>query len=103
MRLVLHLLVCLVNRSIMRTPLLTLLWLQGIRSFRAVQSKDPSDDKQWLTFWLLYALFDLVRAKCHQDTVTDIMHRQALTHTLSPLQTRNDVLFNLDVCVRGLA
>jgi len=82
MRLVLHLLVCLVNRSMMRTPLLTLLWLQGIRSFRAVQSKDPSDDKQWLTFWLLYALFDLVRANCHQDTVADNMHRQAL-HTLS--------------------
>lgn len=32
---------------------------QGVRSFRALQSKDVSDDKQWLTFWLLYTLFDL--------------------------------------------
>jgi hypothetical protein len=33
---------------------------QGIKSFRAIQSTDPKDDKQWLTFWLLFALFDLV-------------------------------------------
>jgi len=34
--------------------------MQGIRSFRAIQSTDPKDDKQWLTFWLVFALFDLV-------------------------------------------
>jgi len=32
----------------------------GLKSFRAIQSPDPEDDKQWLTFWLLYSLFDLV-------------------------------------------
>jgi receptor expression-enhancing protein 5/6 len=31
----------------------------GIKSFQAIQSSDPKDDKQWLTFWLLYSLFDL--------------------------------------------
>ncbi len=31
----------------------------GVKSFRAIQSNDPRDDKQWLTFWLLYSLFDL--------------------------------------------
>jgi len=31
----------------------------GIQSFRAIQSPDPKDDKQWLTFWLLFGLFDL--------------------------------------------
>lgn len=30
----------------------------GIRSFRAIESTDKADDKQWLTFWLMYALFD---------------------------------------------
>ena len=30
---------------------------QGIKSFRALQSQDPSDDRQWLTFWLLFSLF----------------------------------------------
>jgi hypothetical protein len=34
---------------------------QGVKSFRAIQSPDPKDDKQWLTFWLLFGLFDLVR------------------------------------------
>ena len=32
---------------------------QGVKSFRALQTKDDHDDKQWLTFWLLYPLFDL--------------------------------------------
>ena len=32
----------------------------GMKSFRAIQSPDPQDDKQWLTFWLIYSLFDLV-------------------------------------------
>ncbi len=31
----------------------------GVRSFRAIQSKDSNDDKQWLTFWLLYSIFEL--------------------------------------------
>lgn len=33
--------------------------MQGIMSFRALQSLDVADDKQWLTFWLIFALFDL--------------------------------------------
>ena len=28
-------------------------------SFRALQSLDAADDKHWLTFWLVFALFDL--------------------------------------------
>mmetsp|Transcript_55170 Transcript_55170/g.89423 ORF Transcript_55170/g.89423 Transcript_55170/m.89423 type:complete len:131 (+) Transcript_55170:27-419(+) len=32
----------------------------GVKSFRAIQSPDPTDDKQWLTFWLLFGLFDLI-------------------------------------------
>jgi hypothetical protein len=31
----------------------------GVKSFRAIQSSDPRDDKQWLTFWLLYSIFEL--------------------------------------------
>ena len=31
----------------------------GLFSFRALQSLGGGDDKQWLTFWLLYSLFDL--------------------------------------------
>lgn len=37
-----------------------LLAYAGIKSFRAIQSPLPDDDKQWLTFWLIYSLFDLV-------------------------------------------
>mmetsp|Transcript_6048 Transcript_6048/g.7492 ORF Transcript_6048/g.7492 Transcript_6048/m.7492 type:complete len:129 (-) Transcript_6048:650-1036(-) len=29
----------------------------GILSFRAIQSEALHDDKQWLTFWFVYALF----------------------------------------------
>eukprot|EP00931_Biecheleriopsis_adriatica_P095423 TRINITY_DN69021_c0_g1_i1.p1 TRINITY_DN69021_c0_g1~~TRINITY_DN69021_c0_g1_i1.p1 ORF type:complete len:137 (+),score=31.75 TRINITY_DN69021_c0_g1_i1:55-465(+) len=31
----------------------------ALRTFRAMQSIDREDDKQWLTFWLVYILFDL--------------------------------------------
>mmetsp|Transcript_30296 Transcript_30296/g.50340 ORF Transcript_30296/g.50340 Transcript_30296/m.50340 type:complete len:137 (-) Transcript_30296:624-1034(-) len=31
----------------------------GLCSFRALQSFGGSDDKQWLTFWLLFSVFDL--------------------------------------------
>ncbi len=31
----------------------------GVKSFHAIQSSDPKDDKQWLTFWLLYSLLEL--------------------------------------------
>lgn len=36
-----------------------LIFFAGVKSFRAIQSPDPKDDKQWLTFWLLFGLFDL--------------------------------------------
>ena len=32
----------------------------GIKSFRAIQSIDPEDDKQWLTFWLLFSIFEVL-------------------------------------------
>ena len=32
-------------------------------SFRAIQTTDSGDDKQWLTFWLLFSLFELA-TKC---------------------------------------
>ena len=44
-----------VHRAHVETPR-----TQGIQSFRAIQSPDPKDDKQWLTFWLLFGMFDLV-------------------------------------------
>ncbi len=31
----------------------------GVKSFHAIQSSDSRDDKQWLTFWLLYSLLEL--------------------------------------------
>jgi hypothetical protein len=31
----------------------------GLMSFRAIQANDHTIDKQWLTFWLLYSLFEL--------------------------------------------
>ncbi|GMH62862.1 hypothetical protein TrLO_g1074 [Triparma laevis f. longispina] len=31
----------------------------ALSSFRALQSEDSSDDKQWLTFWLLFTLFEI--------------------------------------------
>ena len=34
----------------------------GVQSFKALQTSDEKDDKQWLTFWLLYAIFDWVTA-----------------------------------------
>ena len=39
----------------------------GLKSFRAIQSEDPKDDKQWLTFWLLFSVFELIA------TVTDVL------------------------------
>jgi receptor expression-enhancing protein 5/6 len=30
----------------------------GLMSFRALQSDGLDDDKQWLTFWLLFSLFE---------------------------------------------
>ena len=39
----------------------------GLMSFRAIQSEDPKDDKQWLTFWLLFSAFEL------SATVTDVL------------------------------
>jgi hypothetical protein len=44
-----------------------LFFYSGLMSFRAIQSEDPKDDKQWLTFWLLLSLFELVA------TVTDVL------------------------------
>ena len=44
----------------------TVLLYAGLKSFKAIKSKDPSDDTQWLTFWLLYTLFDFI------TTVADI-------------------------------
>jgi hypothetical protein len=32
----------------------------GLKSFQAIQSSDPSDDKQWLTFWLMFACYEYV-------------------------------------------
>ncbi len=39
----------------------------GLMSFRAIQSEEPKDDKQWLTFWLLFSALELVA------TVTDVL------------------------------
>jgi receptor expression-enhancing protein 5/6 len=39
----------------------------GLMSFRAIQSEDAKDDKQWLTFWLLYTLFQTA------SIVTDVV------------------------------
>lgn len=36
----------------------TFLLYAGVRSFRALQSDSLDDDKQWLTFWLLFTLFE---------------------------------------------
>eukprot|EP00614_Pseudopedinella_elastica_P013681 CAMPEP_0172582114 /NCGR_PEP_ID=MMETSP1068-20121228/1557_1 /TAXON_ID=35684 /ORGANISM="Pseudopedinella elastica, Strain CCMP716" /LENGTH=115 /DNA_ID=CAMNT_0013375355 /DNA_START=44 /DNA_END=391 /DNA_ORIENTATION=- len=33
-----------------------LLLYAGVQSFRAIQSTSQNDDKQWLTFWLLYTV-----------------------------------------------
>jgi hypothetical protein len=30
----------------------------GLQSFKALQSSDPADDKQWLTFWLMFACYE---------------------------------------------
>lgn len=30
----------------------------GLRSFKAIRSVDPNDDRRWLTFWLLFTLFE---------------------------------------------
>ena len=30
----------------------------GLQSFRALQTTDASDDKQWLTFWLLFTVLE---------------------------------------------
>ena len=32
----------------------------GLQSFKALQSPDPSDDKQWLTFWLMFACYEYI-------------------------------------------
>ena len=32
----------------------------GVRTFRAIQHSDPKVDKQWLTFWLLFSIFELL-------------------------------------------
>lgn len=31
----------------------------ALASFRALQSDGAADDKQWLTFWLLFTLFEV--------------------------------------------
>mmetsp|Transcript_68809 Transcript_68809/g.149765 ORF Transcript_68809/g.149765 Transcript_68809/m.149765 type:complete len:128 (-) Transcript_68809:43-426(-) len=32
----------------------------GLQSFRAIQSPNPSDDKHFLTFWLIFAIFEFI-------------------------------------------
>jgi receptor expression-enhancing protein 5/6 len=43
----------------------TILLYAGLKSFKAIKSNNKEDDTQWLTFWLLYGIFEFV------TTVTD--------------------------------
>eukprot|EP00455_Lapot_gusevi_P018311 TRINITY_DN1997_c0_g1_i2.p1 TRINITY_DN1997_c0_g1~~TRINITY_DN1997_c0_g1_i2.p1 ORF type:complete len:139 (+),score=62.96 TRINITY_DN1997_c0_g1_i2:85-501(+) len=37
-----------------------LLLAYGYKSFKAIESDDKSDDTQWLTFWLIFAIVNFV-------------------------------------------
>ena len=32
----------------------------GYRSFKAIESPQEGDDKQWLTYWIIFAMFTVV-------------------------------------------
>ena len=44
----------------------SILLYAGLKSFKAIKSNDSNDDTQWLTFWLLYTIFEFA------TTVTDL-------------------------------
>jgi len=45
----------------------TILLYAGLKSFKAIKSQNKEDDTQWLTFWLLYSVFEFT------TTVSDIL------------------------------
>ena len=45
----------------------TILLYAGLKSFKAIRSNDKDDDTKWLTFWLLFAIFEFV------TTLTDLV------------------------------
>lgn len=44
----------------------SILLYAGLKSFKAIKSTNAEDDTQWLTFWLLYTIFEFT------TTVTDL-------------------------------
>ena len=38
----------------------TVLLYAGLKSFKAIKSENKEDDTKWLTFWLLYSVFEFV-------------------------------------------
>ncbi len=32
----------------------------GYMSFKAIETKDPDDDKQWLTYWTVFAVYKMI-------------------------------------------
>ncbi|GMH87048.1 hypothetical protein TL16_g10733, partial [Triparma laevis f. inornata] len=33
-------------------------------SFKAIDSADPNDDTQWLTYWVVFAIFSILESAC---------------------------------------
>ena len=62
----------------------------GLMSFRAIQSEDANDDKQWLTFWLLYTIFEF------GTTVTDLFAGYII-----PFYVEMKIIFLLFIGVGG--
>jgi receptor expression-enhancing protein 5/6 len=68
----------------------SILLYAGLKSFKAIKSNDSNDDTQWLTFWLLYTIFEF------GTTVTDLFAGYII-----PFYVEMKIIFLLFIGVGG--